>query len=51
MADPLDTEPKDQTPRERGLARRSGGFALGPWLVVAVIALLTVGAYVASALF
>lgn len=50
MADPPDTDPVDQTPRERGLERRSGGPALSPWLIVGVIALLAAAVYVASAL-
>lgn len=50
MADPRDTDPVDQDPRERGLERRAGGPALTPWLVVGVVALLAAAAYVASAL-
>ena len=51
MADPPDTDPVDQDPRERGLERRSGGPALSPWLIVGVIALLAAAVYVVSALF
>lgn len=49
-ADPPDTDPVDQDPRERGLERRSGGPALSPWLVIAGIALLAAAAYVLLAL-
>ena len=49
-ADPLDTDPADQTPRESGLERRSSGSALSPWLFVGAIALLAAAVYVASAL-
>lgn len=49
-ADPPDTDPVDQDPRERGLQRRSGGRALGPWLVVGGIALLAAVAYAVSSL-
>lgn len=49
-ADPPDTDPIEQDPRERDLRRRSGGPALSPWLVVAAITLLAVGAYVVFAL-
>ena len=50
MADPPDTDPVDQDPRERGLERRSGGPALSPWLIVGVIVLLAAAAYAVSAL-
>jgi hypothetical protein len=50
MADPLDTDPADKTPRERGLERRSGGPALSPWLVIGAVALLAALVYALSAL-
>jgi len=50
MADPPDTDPVDQNPRERGLERRSDGPALSPWLLVGVIALAAAAVYVSSAL-
>lgn len=49
-ADPLDTDPADQTPRETGLERRSSGSALSPWLVLGAIGLLAAVVYVVSAL-
>lgn len=49
-ADPPGTDPIDQDPRERALKRRSRMPAVGPWLVVAGIALAGVAAYAASAL-
>lgn len=51
MADPHDTDPIDQDPRERGMERRSGGPALSPWLMIGAIALLAAAVYVVSALF
>ena len=48
--DPEETDPVDQTPPERGLERRGGGPAVGPWLVIAAIALLAALVYVISAL-
>lgn len=50
MADPRDTDPIDQTPRERGLERRSGGGAVSPWLLIGGVALLAVVVYAVSAL-
>lgn len=50
MADPRDTDPVDQNPRESGLERRSRGLALTPWLILGAIALLAAAVYVASAL-
>jgi len=50
MADPRDTDPADQDPRERGLERRARGPALTPWLVVGLVALLGAAIYVGSAL-
>ncbi|HUH09143.1 MAG TPA: hypothetical protein VLZ73_01210 [Brevundimonas sp.] len=50
MADPLDTDPADKDPRERGLERRSNVPAVSPWLVIGVILLLGAVIYVVSAL-
>ncbi len=50
MADPRDTDPADQTPRERDLERRSDGPAISPWLIIGVILLLGALVYVVSAL-
>jgi hypothetical protein len=50
MADPLDTDPADKDPRERGLERRSNTPAVSPWLVIGVILLVAAAAYVLSAL-
>lgn len=50
MADLRDTDPIDQSPRERGLERRSGGGAVSPWLIIGGIALLAVVVYAVSAL-
>lgn len=49
MADPRNTDPDDQDPRERGLRDRSDGPAISPWLVIGVIALLALAVYVISA--
>lgn len=50
MADPHDTDPADENPRERDMERRSDAPAISPWLVIGLIALLGVGVYVLSAL-
>lgn len=50
MADPRNTDPDDQDPRERGLERRSDAPAVSPWLVIGVIILLGVVVYVVSAM-
>lgn len=50
MADPRDTDPQDQTPRESGLERRSGGAALSPWLVIGAVLMLGAAVYVISAI-
>ncbi|MDI6624503.1 MAG: hypothetical protein QME55_07220 [Brevundimonas sp.] len=50
MADPRDTDPIDQAPRERGMERRSSGGAVNPWLMIGGIALLAVVVYAVSAL-
>ena len=49
MADPRNTDPDDQDPRERELGRRSDGPAVSPWLVIGSIALLGLAVYVISA--
>ena len=49
-ADPRDTDPIDQDPREHGLERRSSGPALSPWLMIGAIVLLAAAVYVVSAL-
>ena len=49
MADPRNTDPADQDPRERNLQRRSGGPSISPWLVIGVIALIALAVYVISA--
>lgn len=49
-ADPPGADPADQDPHERDLARRSGTPALGPWLILGVLALLALGAYALFAL-
>ena len=48
-ADPRDTEPADQTPRESGLERRSGGPAVSPWVVIGLVLMLGALVYVISA--
>ncbi|WP_200943631.1 hypothetical protein [Brevundimonas sp. Root1423] len=50
MADPRDTDPDDQDPRERGLERRSAAPAVSPWLVIGAIILLGAVVYVLSAM-
>ncbi len=49
MADPRNTDPADQDPRDRGLSRRSNAPSVGPWLVVGLILVLGAAAYVLSA--
>lgn len=49
-ADPRDTDPVDQSPRERGLERRSEAPSISPWLVVVAVVLLGAVVYVVSAL-
>lgn len=51
MADPRDTDPIDQSPREQGLERRSSGPALSPWLIIGAVLLLAAAVYTVSALF
>ena len=50
MADPRDTDPADQDPRERGLRRRSGGTAVGPWVIILLILILGAAVYVVSSM-
>ena len=49
-ADPQDTDPIDQNPKERELGRRSAAPAVSLWLVVGVILLIGVGVYALSAM-
>jgi hypothetical protein len=49
-ADPPGTDPADQTPRERGLRRRSGGSGLNPAVVVVLLLMLAGLAYVVFAM-
>lgn len=49
-ADPQDTDPVDQDPRERGLERRSSTPELSPLLIVGAIILLGAVVYVVLAL-
>jgi hypothetical protein len=51
MADqPPDLPPRDPSPEDRDLSRRSGALAVGPWLAIAVIALIGLAVFVVSAL-
>jgi hypothetical protein len=49
-ADPPNTDPVDQQPRERGLERRSGGPAVSPWVIVGLIFILGALVYAVSAM-
>lgn len=49
MADPRDTDPVDQNPRESELGRRSDGPSISPWLVIGGISLIAVVVYTISA--
>lgn len=49
-ADPPNTDPADQTPRERGLRRRTGSPETSLWLVAGGILMLGALVYVVSAL-
>ncbi|NJC39935.1 hypothetical protein GGQ87_000193 [Brevundimonas alba] len=49
-ADPPNTDPVDQQPRERGLERRSEGPAVSPWVIVGLIFILGALVYVVSAM-
>jgi hypothetical protein len=49
-ADPRDTDPADQTPRERGLERRSDAPVVSLWLIIAAVVMLGGVVYVVSAL-
>lgn len=48
-ADPRDTDPADETPRERGLERRSGMPPVSPWVLVVLVVMLGAAVYVISA--
>ena len=50
MADPPDTDPHDQDPRERKLEKRADAPVLSPVVVVAVILMLGAVVYAVSAL-
>ena len=50
MADPRDTDPHDQNPRERELGRRGRSPGGSPWLVIGGLVMLGVLVYVVSAL-
>ncbi len=49
MADPRNTDPEDQNPRESEMGRRSHGSSVSPWLIVGSILLLAAAVYVISA--
>lgn len=49
-ADPPDTDPGDETPRERGMRERSDTPAVSPWVVLGGILMLGGLVYVVSAL-
>jgi len=49
MADPRDTDPADQHPRERGLERRSAAPAVSPWMLIMLVLMLGAAVYVISA--
>jgi hypothetical protein len=46
MSEPLRIDPNDQSPRERGLRRRSGETGLAPWTAAALILMLAALVYV-----
>jgi hypothetical protein len=50
MADPRNTDPDDQDPRERGMKRRSDAPAVSPWLVIGALLMLGAVVYVISAM-
>ena len=50
MADPRDTDPVDQEPPQPGLERRSGGTAVGPWVIILLILMLGAAVYVVSSM-
>lgn len=49
-ADPPDTDPSEESPRERGLRQRSDAPALSPWVILGGILMLGALVYVVSAL-
>lgn len=49
-ADPPDTDPADQTPREREMRDRSDAPAVSPWVILGGIMMLGALVYVASAM-
>lgn len=49
MADPRNTDPGDQDPRESEMGRRSDGASTSLWLVLGGIVLLGIAVYVISA--
>lgn len=50
-ADPPDTDPADQSPRERDLRDRSDAPAVSPWVILGGVLMLGGLVYVVSALF
>lgn len=46
---PPDLPPRDRSPEDRELSRRSGGGALSPWLLIAGVVLIGVLAFVVFA--
>lgn len=51
MADPRDTDPAEQDPRESGLEKRSDAPAVSPWVIIGALVMLGAAVYVISALF
>ena len=49
-AQPPDLPPRDPSPGDRDLSRRSGAPAVGPWLIVVGLVLLGLVVFVVSAL-
>ena len=49
-ADPPNTDPADQDPRERGMRRRTGSPEISLWLVLGGLLMLGALVYVVSAL-
>ena len=50
-ADPRDTDPVDQDPRESEMGRRSYGPSISPWLIIGAILAIAAAVYVISAVF
>ncbi|MBA4805838.1 MAG: hypothetical protein H2038_14415 [Brevundimonas sp.] len=46
MSEPPRIDPNDQSPRERGMRRRSGETGLAPWTAVVLILMLAAVGYV-----